>query len=278
MREYMPVQPPSLQSGLQNSHYRYCEFQPSKALKPYVACYWTIDVEAFGRGVMHRILPDGCIDLIFDLKERSTPKGAFVTGLMPAFEAFELIGDFSMFGIRFFAEAARRLIVYPVAELSGHRVFLDELWGKAAGPIVEEVQTASSAAEIIDRVEVMLMKQLQRYNSSSDRLLESGMRYIYASQGRLSIRSLAEKLGYSERNVRRIFRDELGAGPKQLIDIVRFQFLLQELQQRTSFRFADVAVKYGYYDQSHLIRGFKQYYGLSPNEVFKSNSSVFYNR
>lgn len=86
----------------------------------------------------------------------------------------------------------------------------------------------------------------------------------------MTIGSLAEKVNYSERNLRRIFQSELGVSPKELIRIIQFQSLLQELFRGTEATFTDVALKYGYYDQSHVIKNFKAYYGVSPRHIFST--------
>lgn len=275
MRSYLPVQPPLLQNEPWDSEYRYREYVPGKWLEPYVACYWTVDFHCFDSGKLHRIIPDGCVDIIFDLRAPSFSKGAIVTGLMTTFETMNLTQNYSLFGIRFFADKARRLFQYPVSEMIGYRVFLEDIWGKEAEYVAEEVQSANEVSEIIERVEAILLRRLHRGESESEQLLQSGMQIMYVGQGNLSIRALADKLSYSERHVRRMFQRELGISPKELLGIIQFQSLLQELNKNSAASFADIAVKYGYYDQPHLIRNFKRYYGLAPNQVFKSKCPFF---
>jgi AraC-like DNA-binding protein len=228
MRVYLPLQPPTLQNELLVSNYRYREFLPSKGLESYVACYWTVDTFASDKNHLHRIIPDGCVDIIFDLKAPSNSKGAFVVGLMTTYETINLTTNYSLFGIRFFSDYARRFLRYPVSELIGYHVFLEEIWGSEAGFIVEEVKSANGISEMIDRVEFILLKFLLQNEPQSDQLLQSSMQYMYASQGTITIRALAEKLNYSERNIRRTFQKELGVSPKEFSGIIRFQSLLQE--------------------------------------------------
>jgi hypothetical protein len=58
----------------------YRQFAPSKALASYVACYWTITPDASGRDTPARrvrVLPDCCMDAVFDLSGGlSGPGGA----------------------------------------------------------------------------------------------------------------------------------------------------------------------------------------------------------
>ncbi|TDF94733.1 helix-turn-helix transcriptional regulator [Paenibacillus piri] len=269
MLAYSPLQPSALQSERMDAHFRYREFPPGKSLEPYVACYWTIDADATDQPYLHRIIPDGCADIIFDLRARSFSTGAFVAGLMTAFAAMNLESRYSLFGIRFYSENVRRFFIYPVSELTGYHVLLEDIWGKEAGAIAEQVISADGTSEMIERVESFLSKALLQNETNSDQLLQSSMQYIYASQGMMPIRDLAEQLCYSERNIRRTFQKELGVSPKELSGIIRFQCLLQELYHGAPSRFTDIAVKYGYFDQSHLINSFKRFYGLAPGQVFR---------
>lgn len=269
MTKYLPLQPPMLQNELQDARYRYHEFSPSLGLRHCVACYWTIDYLASDDSKLHRILPDGCTDIIFDLSSSAFSKGSVVSGLMTTFETMNLTGDLSLFGIRFFSHQARQFLRYPVSEFAGYHVYLEDLWGKEAERIKEEVCAAKGIPEVIERVENLLIKLLHKEKIQTDDMLQAGVQYIQASRGKLSIQALAENLNYSERNVRRIFQHELGVSPKQFIDILRFQYLLQELygSKKTPAHFSETAVKYGYYDQPHFIRAFKRYYGLTPGAV-----------
>ncbi|OPA80965.1 hypothetical protein BVG16_01045 [Paenibacillus selenitireducens] len=65
-------------------------------------------------GKLHRVIPDGCVDIIFDLRSTSFSQGAFVTGLMTSFETMSLTRNYSLFGIRFFADQVRQFIENPV--------------------------------------------------------------------------------------------------------------------------------------------------------------------
>ncbi|MFM1652236.1 DUF6597 domain-containing transcriptional factor [Brevibacillus sp. B_LB10_24] len=270
MRMYLPMQPPAFQNELADPDYRYREYLPSAGLESYVACYWTLDTRASEKIRVHRIIPDGCVDIIFDGKASSCSTGAFAVGLMTAYETINLTTNQSLFGIRFFSDSARRLLRYPVSALSGYHVYLEELWGSEARFIVEEVGSAHDVSEMIERVEAALFQLLRQHESQADPLLLSAVQHMYASQGMISVRVLADKLGYNERKVRRIFQKELGVSPKELSDIIRFQSVLQELQKGPPSRLTDIALKYGYYDQPHFIHHFKRFYGLSPGQVFPS--------
>ena len=268
MRRYRPVQPPTLQKPDWPDRYHYHEYLPSERLANYVACYWTSQFHGQSTPHLHRVIPDGCVDIIFDLQAGTFASGAFVTGLMTSYEVMPLAGPQSMFGIRFFVEEADRFFRFPVAEVSAAHVFLQDLWGMEALWAMERILEAANTAERIARVEQMLMQCLNRDRPPTNSLLLTSMQYMYEQRGTLSIAALADKVAYSERNVRRLFQQAFGVGPKELMRIIQFQSLLQMLSRNQAVPFVEAALQCGYYDQSHVIKSFRAFYGEPPSGVF----------
>ena len=85
--------------------------------------------------------------------------------------------------------------------------------------------------------------------------------------------TLADELHYSKRFLEKSFQSVMGIRPNQLIRIVRFQNFLFQLSHSTATRLTDLALQNGYYDQSHLIREFKNYTDLTPNQFAKAIDS-----
>lgn len=267
MSDYRPVQPPKLQQDLQRPGYSYQEYAPSENLGSHVACYWTLDFHADGRNQLHRIIPDGCVDIIVNRQAPSSWKAAFVVGLMTQFEILSLSQTQSVFGIRFYTESVQSILKFPVSAFVGQHVYLEDIWGTEGLFMVQEISAADAVSEIIEIVERKLAQILYYNDTPSNSLLHTSMQYMYAYKGGISTSDLAEKLSYSERHLRRTFDRELGLSPKEMLGIVRFQSMLQELYRGTYSSFTDIAMKHGYYDQSHLIKNFKRYYGILPKQL-----------
>lgn len=272
LHHFRPLQPPILQPETLNTNYRYQEYEPSECLTPYIACYWTVEFKASNINKLHHIIPDGCVDIIFDLNSLSTIQGAFVTELMTRFEVINLFHDCSLFGIRFYLTTASHFFQYPIAEFSGHQVFLEHIWGHEAVFLQEDISSARSMSEIIAKLEAKLITFLPFKEQKSDPLLQTSIHYMLAHQGIISIKSLSEKLSYSERHIRRTFQKEVGINPKELLNIIRFQFLLKKLNASPQAVFTDVALKSGFYDQPHFIKDFKRFYGNTPSDIFRLNN------
>lgn len=98
-------------------------------------------------------------------------------------------------------------------------------------------------------------------------LVYQSMQYIYDHKGNLSITELADKVNISERHLRRAFDRELGLSPKEMLGIVRFQSAQEKLYSGNYSSLTNLALHYGYYDQSHFAAAFMRYYGLPIKQL-----------
>ncbi|MFB5676833.1 DUF6597 domain-containing transcriptional factor [Paenibacillus terreus] len=266
---YRPVPSPKLQPELHHPGYSYREYAPSHHLAPYIVCYWTMEFQPGAEKQLHRIIPDGCVGIIVDLLSSSCRKAAFVDGLATQSEVLHFSAARSMFGIQFYSEAAGAILKSPLSALTGHHVFLEDIWGIEGPLMVEEILAANNVSAIIKIVERKLSQILDLNDMPASSLVYKSMQYMYGFKGNLSVKNLAEKLNFSERHLRRAFDRELGLSPKEMLGIVRFQSMLQDLYRRSYSSLTDLALKYGYYDQSHFAKDFTRYYGLPLRQVAK---------
>jgi len=77
-------------------------------------------------------------------------------------------------------------------------------------------------------------------------------------------RQLARQAGLSEKRFIDVFSAEVGLTPKLFNRVVRFQRVLSQLDQCSAPNWTQLALNFGYFDQSHLIRDFLAFSGFSP--------------
>ncbi len=300
MHRFQPVQPPMLERGLLHEHYHYAEYAPAPCLQPIVCCYWSSAMQPQQSSQSHRIVPDGCIDIIFDLYA-TDHRSAFLSSLMCSYEVMELTESMAFFGIRLYASEVRSLLGYAGSSLTEAHVTLEQWLGAQAAPMAEDIVTAASVSQRIERAEHWLMRLLREQDDRDAGRLRQLVHYIHAEQGRLTIRELAQQTHYSDRTLRRLFQQELGISPKEWSDMMRFQAVLRHLQLSHTYAYrmsihapdaatpsrslesgslashlaapeiplSELAVRFGYYDQSHLNLAFNRYYGLSPGQLLR---------
>ncbi|MDI2125354.1 helix-turn-helix domain-containing protein [Yinghuangia seranimata] len=88
---------------------------------------------------------------------------------------------------------------------------------------------------------------------------------LVGSSGTRPISGLADELGWSERQLERRFREQLGLSPKSAARVLRIQHALRLLIAGRPL--AEIATRTGFYDQSHLNREIRVSTGLTPGRL-----------
>ena len=225
----------------------YSEIAPAAALRPWVECFWTHRDDAPSGA--HRVLPDGCADLVFDL----TNGDADVVGTMTRPLVIPPAGPSHAFGVRFRPGRAAAFLKLPIAELTDARVPLRDIWRSWDGQID------------IGALETELLKRL---DPDRDRRVDAAVATIVATAGNARIDELAQSIGISRQHLARQFQHHVGLSPKAFARVMRFRRLIDTLGDRADIDWADAAAEHGYADQSHLIREFRELAGTTPSFHF----------
>lgn len=120
------------------------------------------------------------------------------------------------------------------------------------------------------RTEVLTQHILRVLSPSAEAalpLLESAGLFLQTS--RSPVKVMADQHSLSERTVQLRFKKYVGYSPKELLRFLRFKQVLLSLIQQPDQSWFDLVVTFGYHDQSHFIKDFKHYTGLSPKEFRK---------
>ena len=231
---------------------------PHPALATYVSGLWALSFEEGHHTV--RSLPDGCVDLTFDLA--ASPSVGYVSGPQTEPKSFTLVDRVAFLGARLFPGAASLLL--------GRSPDYKTLWSPLSDWIGEEANTlATSLLEAKDTIEALTL--LEAYlakkflSKASDHRLSRAVEILFAERGACAIPELAKSVALSERTLSRLFTDHVGISPKRFARIVRFQYVLRRIGEAPDW--AQVAADLGYYDQSHLIHEFKELFGCTPEEA-----------
>ncbi|MFI3272373.1 MAG: helix-turn-helix domain-containing protein [Pseudomonadota bacterium] len=97
-------------------------------------------------------------------------------------------------------------------------------------------------------------------------------RMIYDSNGFIKIEKIAEKLGYTERYLNKLFTDEIGCSAKTLCKVVRFQALLTRFHHACftnnmgKIKMVEIALELGFYDQAQMNKEFKSLAHITPKQ------------
>lgn len=92
----------------------------------------------------------------------------------------------------------------------------------------------------------------------------------FSNEKQNDIKAVAIDRKVSERTVQKTYKKHFGFTSKEKQRYQRFLTLIRELQgTKQIVDWQDITYRYGYYDQSHLIRDFNYYLGVSPQQYLK---------
>ena len=101
--------------------------------------------------------------------------------------------------------------------------------------------------------------------------IAGAVRTILTQKGLVNIRDLSEQYFRSHRQFERKFKEHTGFTAKTFSRIVRFNSLMQR-QLNTQSSLTQIALEFGYYDQSHFINDFRAFSGYSPRTYFSGKA------
>ncbi len=88
--------------------------------------------------------------------------------------------------------------------------------------------------------------------------------YLFERKGAVRIDEIADQPALSVRQFERRFASEIGMGPKLFARVTRFQMVLDAKVNVQNSSWLNLAHKFGYHDQMHMIRDFQGLSGFSP--------------
>lgn len=230
----------------------YREHDPPPALAARVECLWTLRSDG-APPALTRVLPDGCIDLIFDLGE--APRG-YAVGAMTRAVPVHVEGRVDLVGVRFRPGGAALGI--PAGELTDGTAGVDELGlGALCAPVLE-------AGSALAAVPVLAEVLAARFRDAPEPIAAAAWARLRSTAGALPVRELAAQLGVGERRLQRIFYEHVGLTPKQAARVARLKAALS-LMAGAELPLGRVALRAGYYDQAHFNHEFARLAGVAPH-------------
>lgn len=259
----------------------YKELKPSKALAPYLKCMWILENEVPAAGAMDKVLPDACPELIIHYGDRFRIRDSngririqprsFVFGPLTKHIEIGPSGSTGIIAARFYPGGAAAFLPVPVKQLTNTYVSLRNLFGKKGAELEHTICSLSTHAEKRAALENFLAAQLvpRSFNAIIPHELN---RLITGKTVPVRIDHLSKELNMGRRHLERKFNNDAGMSPKMLIRITRFQNIFRILNQKKPDSLTGLTYEAGYYDQSHFIRDFKAFTGMSPAAYFREDA------
>lgn len=237
----------------------YRELAPPPGLEALVACVWVSHDGAT------RVLPDACVDVVFDGGRLVVAGPATVATLAPATPGQHRAG------VRFRVGAAGAALGLPVAELRDQGVPLAELWGPEARGLEDRVAAAPTRKDALLALIGGVARRLPAPEAADHEVRRAAL--MLARSG-ADAGTAARAVGLSERQLRRRFEQAIGYGPATLTRVLRFQRFLHRANApgADTTPLALLAAEAGYADQAHLARECRRLAGLAPGALLAAGA------
>jgi AraC-like DNA-binding protein len=262
----------------------YYEMKPGKALQPYVKCYYVYG-SATAAAFEDTVFPSGCMELIFNLGSghwQTFTGDTFVT--TPPIELWGQLnrplpirstGRNTMLGIRFHPHAAAGLLSDKISAFNNQVVDYSAVAGGTINTLYARLLETSSWQKKIALIETFLWQQISRGGKRLNKaaLVSDLMFELRQQDGFTTMENIASRYGITARYMQQLFLQTTGLTPKLYSQINRFQHSLRLVTTRNT-SLTSIAYECGYADQSHFIREFKTFTGVTPSGYSITNSPV----
>jgi AraC-like DNA-binding protein len=212
---------------------------------------------------------------LFDVADRtrSTVLGSFATGAYDSHVIVEANGSQAGIQIDFTILGMRLFLGRPLADLTNRGVALEDILGSSARRVTMELHDAPTWDARFDLLDREISARMNAAQAPTIEVLRTWKR-IVDSGGLVTIRSLVEETGWSQKHLISQFREHIGLAPKAFARVMRFGRAVERLRRRDTTSLTELALDCGYYDQSHFDRDFRAFAGVTPTDLLQTMSST----
>jgi len=253
-------------------HYR--QYAPAELLRNLVRYYWSLDgqqfsisrlsILSFGDRYPRLIFQDiDCFEPILHEETGEEMPLCYLKGVRTRPTEVFMHGAFSHFGVSF----------YPHALTTFFGIGADDLTNQM--PDINLVYRCNLAERLrnrthLDRVAILDSFLLGKMAKMS--LDFSVQSIIHKKEGVCGMEKLASSFRISERQLQRRFKKQVGIPLKRYERISRFELALHQLATVNYRKLTSIAFELGYTDQSHFIKEFQEFAGMSPYHFVRNKS------
>ncbi|MCG2461478.1 AraC family transcriptional regulator [Flavobacteriaceae bacterium F89] len=140
-----------------------------------------------------------------------------------------------------------------------------DLFGKNAQNFKKAIDKCTNPKNMFAEVENIFLRTILAKDLS---LITSAINIVESEKGDISIGTLSEKIGVSNRTLRNHFYKSMGCSPKEYIHLVKLKQSIYQMKYSTD-SLTSVSYSQNYADQAHFTNTVKNITGASPKKIRK---------
>jgi AraC-like DNA-binding protein len=240
----------------------YTEYTPLSSLQSILDCYWSYAADPESNLSNQKlIIPDGCIDIIFDLGNQANLNSFVIGAMTKPIESRRT----NLIGVRFKPGMAYPFLNTPLHKLTDTIVDFVEFEGHKANDFLNQLADINSIKKRINLLNRFFLKRLSNLNTIQPQLSQA-LSLIQITRGRCSVKQISKLIGWSRQHLARNCLRCTGLTPRFLIRVVRIKNVIDQCKTGEFYGWSQLSHDAGYFDQSHMINEFKKISGLTPIE------------
>jgi AraC-like DNA-binding protein len=243
-------------------------------LQPYVHHYWILKSR---RASMSQIvMPMTCMKWMFHRKRPFFIDGitqdsmkATIVGVYDKAIRIQSHEEIELVVVFFQPYASKTVMNIPCQEFAYQSVDIDDIGVIEFHDLKSRILDATTTEECIGIIENFILSRLIK---SPNNVYLKPMAEVFSRMNanpEVKVNELAHTACLSERQLRRVFVDQVGMRPKQIQRMMRFQQAVKAMLSSVTPDIESLIYKYGYLDHSHFNHEFHEISGLSPTEYLK---------
>lgn len=249
---------------------------PIPSLSNVIKNIWIVD--GGNAKSLEKMIPFGCMDLVYVENSTILYKGAemvrlwkndiFLTGQVTQSYDFEYAANAKIIGFGFYPHQAHLFTKTPSHHFTDKLCKVGDLFSSTT--ILERLGNTIPISEKINLLQYFILEKIQanKPNLRKQEYLQYVLSEILNKKGHLDLRGCYKKLNISQRYIQALFKEYVGVSPGLYAKIIRFVNAIDH-NHKNKKDLTALALSLGYYDQSHFIRDFKRFTGLTPKGYFK---------
>ena len=235
----------------------YEELAPPQSLVPFIERFWHGVVSATSPFRDFTIVPDGCVDVVYE--QLGPHVRCFLFGTASHPHQFQFTPDAQYLGIRFRPGMGRHFLDLHPRELTDQHVELPAFLGVSPEELAEETGFLAQSELLTHRLGTTLHRL-----DLTPTPLDQALRSVQQDHEVWRVDTLSELTGRSPRQIERAVMAQIGLPPKLLLRILRVQSAIAAIHQAPLRSLVDLAAMLGYSDQAHMNRDFRLLTGSTP--------------
>jgi len=185
----------------------------------------------------------------------------------------QMRGRVDCFAILFQPDGLDLLFARPAQEFTDRNFDAESVFGRMIARFHDQLADCRSTEERISVANQLLTQRARAARARDGVTVAAHQMLSDAGAGRIS--AMAGRAGLSMRQFRRIFLQRVGVSPKLFARIARFEAALDGMARCSGGSWAEVAHRFGYYDQMHMIHEFAQFTGETPTHTLYCFEATF---